>query len=66
MKSKLVFNESKWRADWERIGAAVECTSCGYYTNERSHFCPHCGKPMDKEALEVLKQRLQKEFEIYE
>lgn len=49
---------AEWRSDWERIGAYVTCVSCGYVTNERGHFCAHCGKAMDEKACVELEKRM--------
>ena len=52
---------AKWVSAMPVLGAGdVEtgCTGCGNFTDDKFDFCPHCGRAMTPEALEIIKMRL--------
>ena len=60
----------KMRGEWEPYGfdkrgrgGNWRCTRCGKSYPVQNTFCPHCGSPMDDEAVDILYNNLKKLFE---
>lgn len=39
----------KWKEHKDYPGLAYLCSDCGYFTTDRSRFCPNCGARMVEE-----------------
>jgi hypothetical protein len=53
---------AKWVSAMPVLGAGdVEtgCTGCGNFTDDKFDFCPHCGRAMTPEAMEIVRKRLE-------
>ena len=44
--------KGRWKEHDDYQGLAYLCSECGYFTTDRSCFCPHCGAKMDAERKE--------------
>lgn len=36
-----------WKEHKDYPGLAYLCSGCGYFTTDRSYYCPHCGAKME-------------------
>lgn len=37
-----------WEEHKDYPGLAYLCSDCGYFTTDRSYYCPYCGAKMDE------------------
>lgn len=58
--------EQTWKSYFKLIGAdkrgrggIFECTKCGECHPIKLDFCPHCGRAMTPEAMEIVRKRLE-------
>ena len=56
--------EKVWRGEWKCQSdcGVTECTACKWNTEEYCgdyNFCPHCGAPMNDEAIQMVMERME-------
>lgn len=56
--------EKAWRGEWKCQSdcGVTECTACKWNIEEYCgdyNFCPHCGAPMNDEAIQMVMERLE-------
>ena len=56
--------EKVWRGEWKCQSdcGVTECTACKWNIEEYCgdyNFCPHCGAPMNDEAIQMVMERLE-------
>lgn len=40
-----------WKEHKDYPGLAYLCSGCGYFTTDRSYYCPCCGAKMDEDEV---------------
>ena len=56
--------EKVWRGEWKCQSdcGVTECTACKWNIEEYCgdyNFCPHCGAPMNDEAIQMVMERME-------
>ena len=56
--------EKVWKGEWKCQSdcGVTECTACKWNIEEYCgdyNFCPHCGAPMNDEAIQMVMERLE-------
>mgnify|MGYP005758570301 CR=1 FL=1 len=57
--------ERVWKGEWKCQSdcGVTECTACKWNIEEYCgdyNFCPHCGAPMNDEAIQMVMERMKK------
>ena len=59
--------EQVWKGEWKCQSdcGVTECTACKWNIEEYCgdyNFCPHCGAPMNDEAIQMVMERLEEMY----
>ena len=59
--------EKVWKGEWKCQSdcGVTECTACKWNIEEYCgdyNFCPHCGAPMNDEAIQMVMERLEEMY----